>query len=88
MALKTDCFMNTESMQFFMEMGKCKKYCSKVYGQQVLYVLEISFLCSPRLHLFNKKRVKKSNIVKYYKKNYITVVHLNIKIKCIYLMQS
>ncbi len=29
-------------------------------------VLERSFVCSPRLHLFDKKYNKKSNVVKYY----------------------
>ncbi len=31
-----------------------------------LYVFERSLLCSPRLHLFDQKYIKNSNMVKYY----------------------
>ncbi len=40
----------------------------------ILFYFQISFLCSPRLHLFDKKYSKNSNIVNHYynnKKKYI-----------------
>ncbi len=47
--------------------------CSKVFK-----VVERSFLYSPKLHLFDQKYSKNSNIVKYYYKNCLNISYIVI----------
>ncbi len=45
-------------------------------------VFERSLLCSPRLHLFDQKYNKNSNIVKYFLQFKIIVFYCQIFLKC------